>query len=403
MKQIIDVLIDKSGPARFVGGCVRDTLLGISVTDTDIATPLDPEMVMERLKGTDFRVVPTGLKHGTVSVYFHGECCEITTLRRDVETFGRHARVEFTDDWLQDAKRRDFTINALYADFDGNIFDPIGGLQDLKAGRIRFVGDPEKRLEEDILRLLRLFRFQAYYGKSPLNPETLRICEKYTAKLEMLSGERIAKEIFRTLKAPNPAPIFQLMLTHKILDHIFNLRPDTTLLESLCKIERKLVPSQEDALRRFASIIMDRNSAKAASDRLKLSNRDKRRLFAMSSPYHDYPENFDPKQERYFMYQVSAQYYQDLMILHAATDVLERKKSLKDAIALCQKRLDASQKWETELVFPLKGQDLLDAGMKPGPKIKRVLNLLEEYWQEHDFKPSKQECLEHFKKMSVES
>src|SRR3984957_17058565 len=190
--------------ARFVGGCVRNWVSDRRVDDIDLAVDKPPETVMRALEAADLRVVPTGLKHGTVTAIVKGRVFELTTLRRDVETDGRRATVAFTDDWLEDAGRRDFTFNALYADPDGTLYDPFDGRADLKAGRVRFIGDPDRRIEEDRLRVLRFFRFFAWYGKPPIDRPGFEACRRHADALGALSGERVAKELLRLLAAPAP-------------------------------------------------------------------------------------------------------------------------------------------------------------------------------------------------------
>ena len=180
-KRVFAALADPGIETRAVGGAVRNTLLGLPVNEIDLATTALPEKVITLARAADLKAVPTGIEHGTVTVVANGVPFEVTTLRRDVETFGRHAVVAFTEDWQEDARRRDFTLNALYAGSDGELFDPLGGYADLVAGRVRFIGDAEARIKEDYLRILRFFRFNAYYGKGPLDAEGLAACVRLRA------------------------------------------------------------------------------------------------------------------------------------------------------------------------------------------------------------------------------
>ncbi|MCG8506772.1 MAG: CCA tRNA nucleotidyltransferase, partial [Sphingomonadales bacterium] len=186
---------------RFVGGAVRNTLLGEPVTDIDIATRLEPDAVIARLEAAEIKAVPTGLKHGTVTAVAEGHAIEVTTLRHDVETDGRHAKVAFTDDWQADAARRDFTFNALYAAPDGTLYDYFGGLDDLKAGHVRFIGDAEARITEDALRILRFFRFHAHYGAGGMDAAGLDACAALAGRLDILSVERVRDELLKLLAA----------------------------------------------------------------------------------------------------------------------------------------------------------------------------------------------------------
>src|SRR5258708_95123 len=197
---------------RFVGGCGRDALLRRARRDTDIATPDPPELVLRRLEAAAIKAVPTGIAHGTVTAVVPPRHFEITTLRRDVENFGRHARVAFTDDWAADAARRDFTMNALFLDADGSLFDPVGGPADLRAAPVRFVGDAEARIREDVLRLLRFYRFHAHYGRGAADQAARQACRQLATLLPSLSGERVGAEIFKLLAAPDPVPTIALMI-----------------------------------------------------------------------------------------------------------------------------------------------------------------------------------------------
>src|SRR5215469_4923726 len=218
---------------RFVGGAVRNALSGWPAGDIDIAVPMPPEETLRRLEVAAIKAVPTGIEHGTITAIVNGHPFEVTSLRRDVETDGRHAVVTFTDDWEEDAARRDFTMNALYASGDGEIFDYHGGVEDLIAGRVRFVGDAATRIKEDYLRILRLFRFHAWYGKGDMDLEALRAAADAKAGLAKLSGERIAKEMLRLLECQNPAPALRLMAASGVLSELLPYALELPRLEHL--------------------------------------------------------------------------------------------------------------------------------------------------------------------------
>ena len=255
---VMAALSAAAGEARFVGGCVRDALLGRKVRDVDIATHEPPERVMNLLKRAGIKAIPTGIKHGTVTAVTGAKHFEITTLRRDVETYGRHAKVEYTDDWQADAARRDFTMNALFCGADGTIYDPFGGLADLRAQRVRFVGDPETRIREDVLRLLRFFRFHAHYGKPPPDAAALAACRSLAPLLPTLSGERICAETLKLLSAPQPADVIDLMGETGVRAHFLPEATRNDRLRALVAIEgsapRDLVP-RTDPLRRLAALL----------------------------------------------------------------------------------------------------------------------------------------------------
>ena len=215
-RAVLEALQAEGAEVRFVGGCVRDALAGRPVKDIDLATADPPEKVISLLEQAGLKAVPTGIAHGTVTAVSDHHPYEVTTLRRDVETHGRHATVAFTDDWAADAARRDFTFNALSCRADGTLFDPYEGEADLRAGRVRFVGDARERIEEDYLRLLRFFRFHAHYGRGEPDRAGLAAAAALAPKLVRLSGERIRTEIFTLLKAPDPVPVLEVMARHRI-------------------------------------------------------------------------------------------------------------------------------------------------------------------------------------------
>jgi hypothetical protein len=229
-RAVLAALSAEGAAPRFVGGCVRDAELGRPVKDIDIATPDPPERVLALLERAGLKAVPTGLAHGTVTAISRGRPFEVTSLRIDVETYGRHAKVEFTDDWQADAGRRDLTINALSCAPDGRIFDYFGGLEDLRAGRVRFVGDPRARIREDYLRLLRFFRFHAHYGRGAPDPEGLAAAGELAPKATKLSGERVRAELLRLLAAPDPVPVLDLMAARGVLRVFLPEAADTAAL-----------------------------------------------------------------------------------------------------------------------------------------------------------------------------
>jgi poly(A) polymerase len=241
------------GNARYVGGAVRDTLLGLAVKDVDIATPLEPQEVMRRLKAHAIQVMPTGIDHGTVTAILKGGPVEITTLRHDVSTDGRRATVAFASDWQDDAARRDFTINALYADpVTLEIFDYFGGKEDITARRVRFIGDARQRIREDHLRILRYFRFQARFGSQPADPESELACSELAATLMGLSRERVGMEMINLLGLPDPAPTVARMAELGVLQVVLP-EADVAALSALVAEEARQSVSP-DALRRLAAL-----------------------------------------------------------------------------------------------------------------------------------------------------
>jgi len=394
-RRVVAALTAKGAEARFVGGCVRDALAGRRVKDIDIATQLPPAEVMALLEAAGLRAVPTGLAHGTVTAIADHKPFEITTLREDVETFGRHARVAFTDDWTADAARRDFTFNALSCTPDGTLYDPFGGRADLEAGRVRFVGDPEARIREDYLRLLRYFRFQAHYGRTPPEPAVLDIAEALAPQLERLSGERIRAELFKTLLVPAPLPVVELMLGRGILRSILPVTGDSGVLAALLVAEQAAPPGEtpeppEPVLRLAALIEPARAAAEAAAERLRLSTRQRFALVHLAEPPLDPLDDLSPRDRHRLVRKLSTPLSRALLRLswarrHAGGAAPEPGPALARALAEVP-RLAA-------VAFPLSGRDALAAGMAEGPVIGRLLDAVEDWWAAQDFRPGRKACL----------
>ncbi|PWC76086.1 CCA tRNA nucleotidyltransferase [Azospirillum sp. TSH64] len=374
--------------ARFVGGCVRDAWLGRPVKDIDIATHAPPERVMELLEVAGIRVIPTGLAHGTVTALCGGKPYEITTLRRDVETFGRHARVEFTDDWIEDAARRDLTMNALSCTPDGAMFDPFGGLADLAAGRVRFVGEAHRRIEEDVLRLLRFFRFHAHYGRGEPDAEALAACRDLAPRLPTLSGERVRGELFRLLTAPCAASVWRLMMGQGIMVHLLPEAMDTDRLERLIAVERDLGVTPDPTRRLAAVLDSDRPGALKAADALRLSNHERDRLLALVEPPVAVAPADDRKALRQALYRVNdAELFGDLLLIAAAShDGPLDLGALRKALAVAEDL--------PGLKLPIAGRDLLELDVPRGPLVGQTLKRVEAWWIAEDFQPGRDACLE---------
>ena len=376
----VDALFDaleKAGiEARFVGGCVRDKVLGRAdeKTEIDLAVDKPPETVMRALEAADLRVVPTGLKHGTVTAIVKGRPFELTTLRRDVETDGRRAVVAFTDDWLEDAKRRDFTFNAMYADPDGTIWDPFDGRTDLLAGRVRFIGDPDQRIAEDHLRILRFFRFHAWFGKPPLDGAGFDACRRNAGTLSSLSAERIAKELLRLLAAPAPADALEAMAEAGALDHWLPEYAGTARLKAL--IAREDTP---DPLRRLAAIVSP--PATAVAKRLKLSTQQSLRLQLMLEP----AVPGDLENRRAALYRLGTSLFIDRVLLEGPDD-------WRAALAL-------ARNW-TPPELPISGADALALGLKPSPQVGALLEAVERWWIAGDFSADRAACLAELKRLA---
>ena len=346
------------GHARYVGGAVRDTLLGLDVADIDLATPFVPEEVVRRLEGAGIRTVPTGIAHGTVTAVSQGTMVEVTTLRRDVATDGRHAIVAFADDWREDAARRDFTINALYADpVSGAIHDYFGGLDDLAARRVRFIGDPHRRIAEDHLRILRFFRFHARFGDT-IDRAGLAACVDRANDLMALSRERIAAELLKLLVAPGAVAVVRLMhesgIFRPVLPEID--RDGVVRLAALAEREHAAGVAP-DSIRRLAALLPS-DAAEGVGARLKLSNADRKRLVQASAGSGD-------EGTRALGYRVGTASALDRLLLAGADPA-----SLED--------------W-TPPALPIGGGALVARGLTRGPEVARVLRRVEDRWVAEGF------------------
>jgi len=363
------------GEARFVGGAVRNALLGIAVNDIDIAVPLPPQDAQTRLEQAGIKVVPTGIEHGTITAIKNGKVFEITSLRRDVETDGRHAVVAYTFDWAQDAARRDFTINALYANGDGEIFDYHGGTQDLIAGRVRFVGDAAARIAEDYLRILRLFRFHAWYGKGEVDGEALRAAADARGHIAKLSGERIAKELLKLLEAPNPAAVLRVMAAAAILPQLLPGELNLARLENMVQADAENHFAADAGLR-LAALLPDAQTARRVAERLKLSNANAARLEDLAGAGAIAPAPA-PEIHR-TLYRLGAARFEDRVRLSWAA-------ARPPANVLAWRMLlTMAKSWERPK-FPLSGRDVMAAGVPEGPAVGEVLEAVEAWWMEQDF------------------
>ncbi len=365
--------------ARFVGGCVRDSLLGRPFGDVDIACQLDPGQVQERLQASKIRHLATGLKHGTITALLPSpdqpgdwHKVEITSLRKDLRTDGRHAEVGFTQDWQCDAARRDLTMNALYLGFDGQIYDPLGtGIADARAGLVRFVGDPSQRIKEDYLRLLRFFRFAASYARQPLERETLTVCQALAPGLEHLSGERIQAELLKLLSLPTCGPILEIMEARCIMRAIWpGARPVDHALTCLQRFaDLKATPDPLLILRAWLG--PEAQDRRAIARRLRLSNDDAERL---AWPLVDLNQD-----DARLLYRHGRRAALDSLLLADTTLWTIRRFERLSDIPVPQ--------------FPLQGRDLITAGLAPGPALGRRLAATQEWWAQGGFQADTKACL----------
>jgi poly(A) polymerase len=368
-------LLDALGDgARFVGGCVRDALIGAIPADVDLGVPYPPQETLDRLARAGLKGIPTGVEHGTVTAVVQGKTFEVTSLRRDVESFGRHARVEFGADWRDDASRRDFTINALSLAQDGALHDHFGGRADLAAGRVRFIGDASARIREDVLRLLRFFRFHARFARGDFDADALAACRASAALLPSLSAERVRAEMFRLFEGPRAAEMLRAMRDAGALVHWLPEADGAAIarLAALAEFEGR-VGAKSDAIRALACFAVDPQIFAA---RWRLSNAEAARLARLRAPPVRLGDSRDPKALRRALYALGA-------------DVTDR--ALLDGAGHAE-LYEAAKNWRRP-IFPVTGDDLRARGIVPGPELGRLLEKLESSWVAADFGTSKEKLL----------
>ena len=388
-RAVMDALTKEGGGARFVGGCVRNTLLGESVEDIDIATTHRPEEVIRLLEAAGLKAVPTGIDHGTVTAVSNGKPHEVTTLRKDVETDGRRAVVAFTDDWTEDAQRRDFTMNALYLDVEGNLYDPVGGMADAKVRRVRFIGDPRARIREDYLRILRLFRFHAWYGTGEPDREGLKAAADLRKGLRKLSGERVQKELLKLLSAENPVPALRTMAAAGVLAEVLPEAVHIGRLAKLAAIETGQLFTCDPVLRLGALL----DSSEAAADvagRLRMSNADRERLIAMHADQSKIVCYLSAREVRRTLYRIGRRTFEDRVMLAWADDPKETNAVQWRAL------LAMAASWRKPK-FQLTGEEVMAAGVPKGEEVGRVMREVEEWWVDSDFTDDRFSIIERLK------
>ena len=380
--RVMRALTAEGDAARFVGGCVRDALVGRSIRDIDIATPLSPQRVTALLEKARLKAVPTGIEHGTVTAVADRTGVEVTTLRLDVETDGRRAKVAFTDDWQADAARRDLTINALFADADGKVHDYFGGLEDLAAGRVRFVGDPAQRIMEDYLRLLRFFRFHADYATGTFDDAAVRAAKELAPNLKSLSGERLRQETLRLLIARRGPEVWAEMLSLGIVQHYLPWATSLDRLRAVAELENRHGLAADPA-RRLAALTLT-GCGREVAERLKLSRAEGDRIIALDAAR----DPFDASS----VHEVHRQIYawgndgaRDRLLL----DWADRIDGASGAMALAE-----IERWPRPR-FPLKGADIVKLGIPEGPRVGQLLGEVEGWWIDQDFLPDRAACLAH--------
>ena len=383
--RVFEALDARGVETRAVGGAVRDALLGLPVREVDLATTAKPDKVMAIARKSGLKAIPTGIEHGTVTVVADGASFEVTTLRRDVETFGRHATVAFTEDWVEDARRRDFTVNALYAGRDGTVFDPLGGYEDVVAGRVRFIGDAEARIKEDYLRILRFFRFNAYYGKGAYDAEGLAASVRLRDGIKQLSAERIKAELWRLLVAPGAATAIEALFDYGLLTGVLGSAPRLDRFNRLVEIE-KVQGLAPNAARRLAALaVFVQEDALRLAARFKLSNAEQS-VLALGAVGPDALSLPDANAAKRLLYRRGADDFRDLVLLAwAGSGAATNDPDWQAAFRL-------PQRWQAP-DFPLRGADLVETGAFKGPEIGETLRQLEAEWIEGGFAGSHDELL----------
>lgn len=358
---------------RAVGGAVRNALLGKPVADVDLATSALPHEVMAAAAQAGLKSIPTGVQHGTVTVVAGDITYEVTTLREDAETFGRHARVAFTADWAADARRRDFTINALYCDRDGTVHDPLGGMADLEAGRVVFIGEAHDRIREDYLRILRFFRFTAEYAGGLPDPRGLAACAGERAGLKRLSAERVRAEFMRLLAAPAAMPVIETMLHHGFLSGLLGAAPHLGLLRRLIALEAHLGDTPDAVLRLALLAVAVEDDGARIGDRLRLSNAEVGRLRAAAPVARPDIAPLSEDAAKVLLYRSGREGY------NARIRAAWARSGAPVTDAVWFDRLELPLRWAAPR-FPVSGGDLLDLGRSPGPALGAILGALEQTW-----------------------
>jgi len=385
-RQLFSALGARGQEVRAVGGAVRDTLLGRAVQDVDFATTALPQTVMELAADAGLKAIPTGLDHGTVTLVAGDHAFEVTTLRKDVETYGRHAKIAYTDDWAADAGRRDFTINALYAGEDGTLFDPLGVVGDIGAGQVRFIGDARARVREDFLRILRFFRFNAELEAENFDAEGLQACIREQAGLQKLSAERVRSELLRLLRAGGALRALWKMFDHGLIVQILGGVAYLMRLERLIAIETELGMKPDAVLRLAGLALAVPEDAARLSDRLRLSNTECKRL-EQASGYWDMHGDMDEGQLRRALHARGRPGCRDSALMAWAVSGDTIPGSAWRKLVTRIEDLPVPE-------FPLQGADIVQLGVPQGPAVGEILKSVEARWTAGSCTAGKTELLE---------
>lgn len=381
------------GVLRFVGGAVRDALAGLKGFDLDLATDLSPDELVEACGENGLRTVPIGIKYGTVGVIINDKVLEVTSLRKDVKTDGRHAEVEFTTDWNEDASRRDLTINAVYADEKGNVFDYYNGIEDLENGIVRFIGNPNHRIKEDYLRIMRFFRFYSIFGKGPIDEKALKACVENKDGLKTLSIERIRDELAKILLTKNVSKVMKIIFDNNILVHLLAPSDNFAKLDFLINLVDEEALDHEAMRRLFILYEPDEDLAENLAVRLHLTRKQRENFVSwarISLKLNDFCDDASLKK---LVYQYGKEFCRSKLLLQAAVE-MRKPENLHELL----------QKIENTIVpvFPVRGKDIIAAGVDNNRKIGEILDRVEQKWIDSGFNLTREELLSEIPALSCE-
>lgn len=382
------------GALRFVGGAVRDALRGIKGFDLDLATDLSPEELVEACDEHNIKTVPIGIKFGTVGVVIDNQVLEVTSLRKDVTTDGRHAEVEFTTDWEIDAGRRDLTINAVYADEKGNVFDYYNGIDDLEKGVVRFIGSPAQRIKEDYLRILRFFRFYSIFAKTPIDKKALAACSENKDGLKNLSMERIRDEFFKILLTERAGETIKIMAEHDILGYVLPAPKDENIADLdffISKVNVDILPPAP--LRRMFILYQpDESLAENLATRMKFSKKQKQDFVDWARISVSLDDFINPQKLVKMIYLYGKDFAQNKLLIEQAL-----QRNILAETAEIMAKINAAE----VPVFPLRGKDIIEAGVADNRQIGALLDSLEQIWVNSDFQLTKEQLLDYLPKLKT--
>ena len=387
-KELINILNSKDDDSRYVGGCVRDYFTSHETKDIDIATKIPPNKVVKILTKNGYKPFTAGIDHGTISINLGELKIEITTLRKDMNHDGRHADIELTDDWKIDAARRDFTINSLYMNDKGDLFDPFDGLNDLENRKIRFIGDPEARINEDYLRMLRLFRFISIY-ESKIDPQIRKILEKNKSKISKLSSERIHQEFFKIIQNDDYGKTIELMKNMNFLDTIFGYKVDISSYQRILKIDDENF-FEPDLLLRFFLLVPKKYDSLSLLTNFSFSNKEKKIFEETYNSNHKVKSYLSIKEVRAEIYKIGKDNFNNLVRINWARD-----NKISNSVQW-RALLAISESFQLP-VFPIKAKDLLALGVSEGPLLGEILDDVESWWVDTDFTADKFSLFERMK------